>query len=366
MASPFKPSPLGLGTSSSSTPTRNSPFRRPESPSVSTAAPLRPAFVTPSTSPTKQPQSSISPTKLPQSSSGLPTGISPRVLNSPFHAAAASASASAPDTDALPAARPRSSHKTSGSPFVSPSGKTTPASPGSPSPAPRQLRASPFAGYSAASTSSKMTMMIGGSVSNANALSQLQPAQVRTLREGFQILDRDSDGFVNREDVADMLNQLGLPSTASDIAAFFPPSSPQTMSMAIFINTLASALAALSPSSELLSAFSAFDDDDSGQIDLAELKDALLNTVPEAGEKPLTEAEIDQVMNGFTARRAFSKKSMSMSIGMGMVGGGGGGAGGHGLAGLAKRGDVFKYQDFVNNIMSSGQSASERKEEAEE
>lgn len=46
-------------------------------------------------------------------------------------------------------------------------------------------------------------------MSNANALSQLQPAQVRTLREGFQILDRDSDGFVNRDDVADMLNQLG-------------------------------------------------------------------------------------------------------------------------------------------------------------
>ena len=44
---------------------------------------------------------------------------------------------------------------------------------------------------------------------HGNALSQLQPTQVRTLREGFQILDRDSDGVVNREDVADMLNQLG-------------------------------------------------------------------------------------------------------------------------------------------------------------
>ena len=49
------------------------------------------------------------------------------------------------------------------------------------------------------------TMANGG----GNALSQLQPAQVRTLRDGFQILDRDSDGIVNREDVADMLTQLG-------------------------------------------------------------------------------------------------------------------------------------------------------------
>jgi len=46
-------------------------------------------------------------------------------------------------------------------------------------------------------------------LSNGNALSQLLPAQVRTLRDGFQILDRDCDGVVNREDVADMLSQLG-------------------------------------------------------------------------------------------------------------------------------------------------------------
>ena len=48
-----------------------------------------------------------------------------------------------------------------------------------------------------------------GSAGHGNALSQLQPAQVRTMREAFQILDRDSDGVVNKEDVVDMLNQLG-------------------------------------------------------------------------------------------------------------------------------------------------------------
>lgn len=49
-----------------------------------------------------------------------------------------------------------------------------------------------------------------GSLGGSNALSQLQPTQVRTLRDGFQILDRDCDGVVNREDVADMLGQLGV------------------------------------------------------------------------------------------------------------------------------------------------------------
>lgn len=47
-------------------------------------------------------------------------------------------------------------------------------------------------------------------MSSNTAMSQLPPSQMRMLREGFQILDRDSDGIVGREDVADMLNQLGM------------------------------------------------------------------------------------------------------------------------------------------------------------
>lgn len=121
---------------------------------------------------------------------------------------------------------------------------------------------------------------------------------------------------------------------------FFPPSAPQTMTLAVFLNSLATSLAALSPSAELLNAFSAFDDDDSGQIDLAELRDALLHTAPEPGERALSAAEVDQVMAGFTGRRAFSKSKS-------------------GNGGLGKRGEVFRYQEFVTSI-SGGNGSSER------
>jgi Ca2+-binding EF-hand superfamily protein len=126
--------------------------------------------------------------------------------------------------------------------------------------------------------------------------------------------------------------RAGLPSKQSDVSQFFPPSAAQTVTMGAFLNSLASTLAALSPASELLSALSAFDEDDSGQVDLAELRDALLHTAPEPGERALTEMEVDRVMNGFTGRRAFSKSKSG---------------------GLGKRGEVFKYQEFVNNISGS-------------
>ncbi|KAH6624502.1 hypothetical protein B0J18DRAFT_428478 [Chaetomium sp. MPI-SDFR-AT-0129] len=182
-------------------------------------------------------------------------------------------------------------------------------------------------------------------VGHGNALSQLQPAQVRTMREAFQILDRDSDGVVNREDVVDMLNQLGLPSNASDVAQFFPPSGPPTMPMALFLNSIAESLAALSPGPELVSAFSAFDDDDSGQIDVAELRDALLHTAPEPGQEPLTALEVEKVIAGFTGRRAFSKST---------------------AAGLGKRGEVFRYHDFVNTIVGGNGAAARAAEDAED
>ena len=63
---------------------------------------------------------------------------------------------------------------------------------------------------------------------------------------------------------------------------------------------------------------------------MAELRDALLNTALEPGERALTPAEVDQVMNGFTGRRAFNR-NMNAQLG-------------------SKKGEVFKYQDFVNSI----------------
>lgn len=186
-------------------------------------------------------------------------------------------------------------------------------------------------------------MLTNRTTTDSNALARLQPSQVRELREGFQILDRDTDGQVGREDVADMLTQLGLPANTSDVTAFFPPSAPQTVTLPAYLNSLAGLLAALSPSQELLNAFSAFDEDDSGQIDVSELRDALLHTSPDPGEKPLTEREIDKVMIGFTGRRAFSKNS---NVGMG------------------KRGEVFKYQEFVSGV--AGGASVDGKEKAEQ
>ena len=100
--------------------------------------------------------------------------------------------------------------------------------------------------------------------------------------------------------------------------------------MPSFLHTLSSLLTPLSSQNELLNAFAAFDDDDSGQINVGELRDALLHTSPDVGERALTDREVEQVIGGFRGKREFSK-------GLG--------------SGLGKREDVFRYRDFVGSVM---------------
>jgi len=168
-------------------------------------------------------------------------------------------------------------------------------------------------------------------MASSDALSKLPPPLLHSMRESFSVMDRDDDGHVNAADVADMLSQLGLSATPSQLSTYF--SGAQNINLATYLTTLSDLLGNLSHQSELSAAFEAFDDNDDGQIDLAELKDAMLHTAPEAGETLLTEREIDMVVEGFSGRRAFGK-------------------GGKGLG----RGEVFRYQDFLSNLTGGGNS----------
>jgi hypothetical protein len=144
---PSSPSPLSFGSP------RTSPFRRPESPSPS----FRPTSPSPSPNKTNTPLQS--PSKLQNTSNPLsndgswtPRGLSPAIAQ-------------------------------------------------------RELPTSPTRGARTVSTQSNLTAR--PMAVNGDALSRLPAAQAREMREGFQVLDRDGDGQVGREDIVDMLTNLG-------------------------------------------------------------------------------------------------------------------------------------------------------------
>lgn len=65
---------------------------------------------------------------------------------------------------------------------------------------------------------------------------------------------------------------------------------------------------------------------------MQELRDALLHTSPEAGERVLSEREVDGVLAGFSGRRAFGSKG-----------------------GVTGRGEVFRYREFVGGLVGGGE-----------
>lgn len=71
-----------------------------------------------------------------------------------------------------------------------------------------------------------------------------------------------------------------------------------------------------------------------------------MHTAPEPGEAALTEKEIEKITSGFSGRRAFGK-------GMG------------GQMGMGKRGEVFRYQEFVQAVAGGNGSGKGGKEEGE-
>ncbi|KAL4984076.1 hypothetical protein BDW68DRAFT_167713 [Aspergillus falconensis] len=283
---PFRPSPLSFNSP------RASPFRRPSTPN-SPPAQARPT--TPGSSPSR----------------GLTPVVSPSKLNQSY------------TVEDHPDASPKSRELVPQPRFT-----TDPLS--SPSRRASALDSSP------SSMEAKATSMMAAT---SDAAARLAPAQLREIREAFQVLDRDNDGFVDKDDVADVLSNVGQ--DASSLSQFFPPGNASTINFPTFLTTLSQLLSPLSSRQELLNALAAFDEDDSGQVDVEELRDALLHTAPEDGECPLTEREVNEVLNGFTSRRAF--------------GGKGGKSQGNG-----KRGEVLKYQEFVNTVLGgagNGQAA---------
>jgi Ca2+-binding EF-hand superfamily protein len=176
------------------------------------------------------------------------------------------------------------------------------------------------------------------SLSQADPLSKLPPALLHNLRESFSVLDAKSSGHITPTSVSETLSSLGI--QESNLAQFFPSGQPQQLSLPQYLNQLASLLASLSPQQELLNAFSAFDDDDSGQIDVAELKSALLTTLPDPGEQRLTEKDVDRALEGYTGRRILGKNTGGIS-GVRSI---------NNPAPKRNGGDVFRYQEFVANL----------------
>lgn len=181
---------------------------------------------------------------------------------------------------------------------------------------------------------------------NSGVYNSIPAPLLRSLRESFEVLDPNATGSLAASALPSVLDQIGLPVDSKTLSSFFPAGTTSSLSLAAYLDMLCGPISQLSSQDELSAAFGAFDVDDSGQIDVQDLRQALLRTVPEPGESNpgarLAETAIDAILQDFMGRKAFGPKTN---------------AGGRGLQ--APRGDVFKWRDFVNSVNGKSDAGAE-------
>lgn len=121
----------------------------------------------------------------------------------------------------------------------------------------------------------------------SGAFTQLDPAQVRQLKEAFTLLDKDGNGTVSEDDLTEMLVSLGKDPSAKEVHDMLELM-PQPLTFSSFLTGMSSLLCNVSSSGDLLSAFAAFESDNQQQqgerIHVDELKEMLVETGMSAQE----------------------------------------------------------------------------------
>ncbi|EPS43825.1 hypothetical protein H072_2099 [Dactylellina haptotyla CBS 200.50] len=144
-------------------------------------------------------------------------------------------------------------------------------------------------------------------------MNQLSQPQIQELRESFQVLDKDGDGVISRDDLSAMLNSLGQEPNSALLSTYLS-NVPSPFTLAAYLTTLTTHLSALSPRDDILAAFAAFDDNDDGVVNLDLLKEAL-------ADMGMREDEVEKACRGWTNKK-----------------------------GLGMGGDKFRYREFVDTV----------------
>jgi Ca2+-binding EF-hand superfamily protein len=96
-----------------------------------------------------------------------------------------------------------------------------------------------------------------------NCCSLFEPNEIQELKEAFNMIDHDKDGFISEQDLKYMLSSLGnIESTAIITEMMSECTGPLNFTM--FLSLFAEKIGSSDPESVILNAFSMFDSTDKG------------------------------------------------------------------------------------------------------
>lgn len=116
--------------------------------------------------------------------------------------------------------------------------------------------------------------------------------QIAEFKEAFSIIDHDSDGFIDKEDLKDMLASLGQSPTDEYIEDMISEA-PGSINFTMFLTLMGEKLSGTDPEHEILQAFEAFDEKKCGFINADDLREFMTSM----GDR-FTDEEVDIMFKG--------------------------------------------------------------------
>ncbi|KAI9597913.1 hypothetical protein BDF19DRAFT_433022 [Syncephalis fuscata] len=127
---------------------------------------------------------------------------------------------------------------------------------------------------------------------NSNVFAMFDQRQIAEFKEAFSILDHDSDGFVDREDLKDMLASLGQNPSDEYIDAMIREA-PGSINFTMFLTLMGEKMSGTDPEHDIMMAFECFDEDGNGRIHAEHLREHLTTM----GDR-FTDDEVDILFKG--------------------------------------------------------------------
>lgn len=116
--------------------------------------------------------------------------------------------------------------------------------------------------------------------------------QIAEFKEAFSMIDHDNDGFIDKEDLKDMLSSLGQ-NPSDEVIEKMLSEATGDINFTMFLTLMGDKLSGTDPEHEILQAFECFDEGTTGFISAAELREHLTTM----GER-FSQEEVDIMFKG--------------------------------------------------------------------
>jgi Ca2+-binding EF-hand superfamily protein len=109
----------------------------------------------------------------------------------------------------------------------------------------------------------------------SNVFAMFDQAQIQEFKEAFNMIDQNRDGFIDKDDLHDMLASLGKTPQDAYLEGMISEA-PGPINFTMFLTMFGEKLNGTDPEDVIKNAFALFDDENTGYIDEERLRELLI------------------------------------------------------------------------------------------